>query len=106
MPSLFSCVQLCDPMDYSPLSMGFSRQEYWSGLPCPPPGDLPEQGIKPVSHVSSIDRQVFYNKCHLGMCVCVCGCVCVCVCVYIYIFICICICTYSLGPNYAIEREW
>ena len=31
------------------LSMGFSRQEYWSGLPCPPPGDLPDPGIKPVS---------------------------------------------------------
>ena len=29
------------------LSMGFSRQEYWSGLPCPPPGDLPNTGIKP-----------------------------------------------------------
>ena len=32
-----------------PLSMGFSRQEYWSGLPCPPRGDLPDPGIKPVS---------------------------------------------------------
>ena len=32
-----------------PLSMGFSRQEYWSGLPCPPPGDLPDPGIKPAS---------------------------------------------------------
>ena len=31
------------------LSMGFSRQEYWSGWPCPPPGDLPDAGIKPVS---------------------------------------------------------
>ena len=31
----------------APLSMGFSRQEYWSGLPCPPPGDLPDPGIKP-----------------------------------------------------------
>ena len=31
------------------LSMGFSRQEYWSGLPCPPPGDLPDSGIKPRS---------------------------------------------------------
>ena len=30
-----------------PLSMGFSRQEYWSGLPCPPLGDLPNPGIKP-----------------------------------------------------------
>ena len=35
-----------------PLSMGFSRQEYWSGLPCPPPGDLPNPGIKPVSLMS------------------------------------------------------
>ena len=33
----------------SPLSMGFSRQEDWSGLPCPPPKDLLEVGIKPVS---------------------------------------------------------
>ena len=33
----------------APLSMGFSRQEYWSGLPCPPPGDLPNPGIKPRS---------------------------------------------------------
>ena len=31
-----------------PLSMGFSRQEYWSGLLCPPPGDLPDQGIEPM----------------------------------------------------------
>ena len=31
--------------------MGFSRQEYWSGLPCPPPGDLPNPGIEPVSLV-------------------------------------------------------
>ena len=33
----------------APLTMGFSRQEYWSGLPCPPPGDLPDPGIKPAS---------------------------------------------------------
>ena len=31
------------------LSMGFSRQEYWSGLPFPPPGDLPNPGVKPIS---------------------------------------------------------
>ena len=31
----------------APLSMGFSRQEYWSGLPCPAPGNLPDPGIKP-----------------------------------------------------------
>ena len=34
------------------LSMGFSQQEYWSGLPCPLPGDLPYLGIKPASPVS------------------------------------------------------
>ena len=33
----------------APLSMGFSRQEYWSGLPCPSPGDLSHPGIKPGS---------------------------------------------------------
>ena len=32
--------------------MGVSRQEYWSGLPCPPPGDFPNSGIKPMSPVS------------------------------------------------------
>ena len=32
----------------APLSTGFSRQEYWSGLPCPPPGDLPDSGIEPA----------------------------------------------------------
>ena len=33
----------------APLSMGFPRQEYWSGLPFPSPGDLPDSGIKPAS---------------------------------------------------------
>ena len=33
----------------APLSMGFPRQEYWSGFPCPPPGDFPDPGIKPGS---------------------------------------------------------
>ena len=36
----------------APLSMGFSRQEYWSGLHFPPPGDLPNPGIKPTSLTS------------------------------------------------------
>jgi len=42
----------CDPIDCSPqapLSMGFSRQEHWSGLPCPPPGDLPDPRIRSKS---------------------------------------------------------
>ena len=36
----------------APLSMGFSRQEYWSGLPCSPPGDLSHPGIEPVFPMS------------------------------------------------------
>ena len=36
----------------APLSWGFSRQEYWSGLPFPPPGELPESGIQPSTPVS------------------------------------------------------
>ena len=43
---------LCDPMDDSPqatLSLGFSRQEHWSGLPCPPPEDLPNPEMEPAS---------------------------------------------------------
>ena len=35
--------------------MGFSRQEYWSGLPCPPPGDLPNPGIKPRPPTLQVD---------------------------------------------------
>ena len=50
--SLHSCPTPCNPMDFSPpglLSMGFSRQEYWSGLPLPFPGDLPDTEIEPMS---------------------------------------------------------
>ena len=39
----------------APLSLGFSRQEYWSGLPCPPPGDLPNPGIEPRSPALQAD---------------------------------------------------
>ena len=50
---VLSCVQLLVTpwtiAHQAPLSMGFSRQEYWSGLPFPPPGDLPDPGIKPTS---------------------------------------------------------
>ena len=38
-----------------PLSMGFSRQEYWSGLPSPSPGDLPNSGIEPRSPTLQVD---------------------------------------------------
>ena len=45
------CLTFCDSMDLTcqaPLSMGFSKQEFWSGLPCPPPSDLPNPGTEPV----------------------------------------------------------
>ena len=53
--SLQSFVTLCNPKDCSPPGSsvhGFSRQEYWSGMPCPPPGDLPNPGIEPTSLMS------------------------------------------------------
>ena len=53
-----SCLTLCDSMDCSLpglLSMEFSRQEYWSGLPCPPPGDLPNPEIEPASPALQVD---------------------------------------------------
>ena len=56
-----SRVRLCDPMDcglvayQAPLSMGFSRQECWSGLPLPSPGDLPNPGIEPGSPAMQAD---------------------------------------------------
>ena len=51
-----SCATLCDLVTVArqaPLSMGFSRQEYWSGLPFPPPGSLPDPRIQLQSPVSS-----------------------------------------------------
>ena len=55
-----SCLPLCDPTDCSlahqaPLSVGFSRQEYWSGLPFPSPGDLPNPGSEPGSPALQAD---------------------------------------------------
>ena len=45
----------------APLSMGFSRQEYWSGLPCPSPGDLPDPGIEPMSLMSPALADGFFT---------------------------------------------
>ena len=49
------CVILWTTAHPSPLSMGFSRQEYWSELPCSPPGDLPNPGIEPGSSALQAD---------------------------------------------------
>ena len=63
--SRFTCVQLfVTPWiiaHQAPLSMGFSRQEHWSGLPCPSPGDLPDPGIEPVSLMSSALAGMFFT---------------------------------------------
>ena len=60
-----SCPTLCDPMD-PPGNLcpwGFSRQEYWSGLPCRPPGDLPNPGVEPgLPHC----RWILYSLSHQG----------------------------------------
>ena len=70
---LQSCSTLCtDLMDHrsgrqAPLSMGFSRQEYWSALLCSPPGDLPDPGIKPALFMATcIGRRVLYHQHHPG----------------------------------------
>ena len=60
----------------SPLSMGFSKQEYWNGLPCPSPGDFPDPGIEPMSFTSPAlagrffplvppGKPCFTNKCYI-----------------------------------------
>ena len=63
MLSPFSHVQLFVTLwavaHQAPLSMGSSRQEYWSGLPCPSPGGLPNPGIEPRN-----DRSINYPHCH------------------------------------------
>ena len=59
-------VSLCDPMDCSPpgspLSMGFSRLEYCSGLSCPPPWDLPNPGIQPRSPTLQADSLLLIHQ--------------------------------------------
>ena len=58
-PSCFSLVRLYAILwtvaCQAPPIMGFSNQEYWSGLPYPPPGDLPDPGIKPISPALQAD---------------------------------------------------
>ena len=56
------CPILCDPMvvaHQAPVSMEFSRQEYWSGLPFPSPGDLPEPGMEPEALALQADSLPF-----------------------------------------------
>ena len=57
------CPPLCNPMDcglQDPRSMRISQQEYWSGFPCPPPGDLTNLGIEP-EYLTSPALPVLYH---------------------------------------------
>ena len=56
-----SCPALYNLMCQAPLSMEFSRQEHWSKLPFPIPGDLPDPGIKPMSLVSPVLAGTFFT---------------------------------------------
>ena len=64
--SCFTCVQFCATpwivTRQAPLSTGFSRREYWSGLPCPPPGDLPDPGTEPMSLMSPASEGMFFTN--------------------------------------------
>ena len=91
-----SCLTLvttwtCDHQ--APLSMEFSRQEYWSGLPFPPLGDFPDPGIEPGTPTLQADSLPSKSPGYFSVsillvellnaaraCVCVCVCVCVCIC--------------------------
>ena len=69
--SRFRHVRLCvtpwTAARQAPLSMGVSRQEYWSGLPCPLPGDLPDPGIEPASLLSpALATSATYHHHDLG----------------------------------------
>ena len=61
---LQSCLTVSDPIKVAcqaPLSMGVFRQESWSGLPCPPPGDLPGPEIEPTSLMSPVLAGKFFT---------------------------------------------
>ena len=67
----------------APLSMGFSRQEYWSGLPFPSPGELPDPGTEPVSpalQANALTSEPPGKPTSVGIYI------------YIYIYVCVCVC--------------
>ena len=72
----------------APLFMEFSRQEFWSGLPFPTPGDLPDPGIKPTSLASrALAGRFFYHPCSLGspaLCLYTNVCICIYVCFFFF----------------------
>ena len=98
--SQFSHVQLFATLwtvgHQGPLSMEFSRPVFWSGLPCPPPGDLPDPGIKPESLMSpALAGGFFTTKCHLRR---PCSSI-------LYVIVCICCITDSMDVSLSELRE-
>ena len=94
----------CDPIDCSrqaPLSMGFPRKEYWSGLLFPSPGDLPDLGIKPMSPAWQADSLPLSQQESLHMCKYVylymfmCMHLCVCI-----LYVCLCMCLFAESNDY------
>ena len=69
MPDRFNSIQLIATLwtaaCQAPLSIEFSRQEYWSGLPFPPPGDLSDPGIEPASPAWQVDSLPLSSLCIL-----------------------------------------
>ena len=59
--SLQPCATLCNPMDSSLPPVGFSKQEYWSGLSCPSPGDLPDPEFEAASPKSLASAGGFFT---------------------------------------------
>ena len=79
---LFSCVQIFATLrtiaHQGPLSIGFFRQEHWSGYPFPFPGDLPNPGIQPGIPALQADSISSEPSGNLLSCICVCICICLC----------------------------
>ena len=78
--SRISCIGLWNPVDCSPSGSslrGFSRQKYWSGLPCPPPGDAPVPRIEPASLKSHALAGKFFttSTTYMGIHICICLCI-------------------------------
>ena len=109
---MYTCMCACS--DFSPvwlfatlwtvahqalLSPGFSKQKYWSGLPCPPPGDLPDPGIEPESTVSPALRVDSLPLGHQGS---PCAHICICVCMYVHT----CVCIYIYMKGKSLSRVW
>ena len=94
-----SCPTLCDPMDciarQAPRSRGFSRQEYWSGLPFPHPRDLPDPGIEPTSLASPALAGGFFATVPFGFRCTYILCMYKCICMFVW---CVCINRHTFFP--------